>query len=392
MRVLNGPSGQWCLGPGGTALLPHAYTGSDGALTPEGREALAATGIATAPAHPSHYSVTVVTSTDCNLGCPYCFQNTAAAEPGRFDPPRIPRVAITGGVIEQIADVAAHGMARLGTDELFVLLFGGEPLLNRQGCYAVLERLGRAARVRAAMVTNGVLLTPRTAARLEQLGLRSVQITLDGPAELHDQLRANRSGRGTFARIVTNLAAVQEATDLHATLRVNATPTTLGRLTELVDHLAAEIDPRRCHVDIAPVLNYDDQFDHVLARRGDELRAIVEAYDHALGLGFRVAAPGAGRCGFCSEERGGHGAVVNADGTLYSCWETIGREGWEVGHLSTGYSDYPPSRWVSCGDFADHSSAPAAETAFDDALTMELLELLRYRRLTAAEPAMVGAR
>lgn len=390
MRVLSGPSGIWCLGASGTALLPHSYADTSGELSEVGRLAVSQGGIEEAPAAPKQYSLTVVTSTDCNLGCPYCFQNTAPAEPGRFDPPRIPKLGITKPVIEQIAALAREGLNRLQSSELFVLLFGGEPLLNRQGCYQLLERLGSEGSVRASMVTNGVLFTPTTARRLEQLGLRSVQITLDGPAESHDRLRANRAGRGTFDTIVDNLATVQDATDVYTTLRVNATPATLQRLGELVELLAGRLDPTRCTFDIAPVLNYENQFADILRRQTGELRAIVEAYDAALLAGFRVAPPAQVTCMFCSEQRGKYGAVINADGTLYSCWETIGRAGWEVGDLTSGYQDYDPASWVSCGDFAEHSSAPAAEGQFDDQLAVETLELLRWHRLRTTEPQLAS--
>lgn len=39
--------------------------------------------------HDPTYHVTVLTSTDCNLACPYCFQNTAAPPEGSVVSPRI---------------------------------------------------------------------------------------------------------------------------------------------------------------------------------------------------------------------------------------------------------------------------------------------------------------
>lgn len=377
LRILEGQSGVWCQDTGGTLLLPFAYA-VDGQLTAEGRAEVTRSGITGHRPH-TRYSLTVVTATDCNLGCPYCFQNTAPAEPGRFDPPRIPRAVLDDGTIEKIAAFTGPRMRRAGMDRLFVLLFGGEPLLNPAACRALLTRLGRLAPVTASMVSNGVLLTPATARDLSALGLRSVQVTLDGPRDLHDGIRTSRAGRGTFERIIANLAAAQETTDLRFTLRVNATADVLPRLEELATHLAGRLDASRCVFDVAPVLNYAGLYDAGIDHTGAEVSAVLRGYAAALDHGFEVGWPGAGACGFCTERDGTTGAVVNADGTLYSCWETIGKPGYEVGTVQTGYTDYPDSVWVSCGEFAARESATGS-AVFADRLAVGLMELLRGRR------------
>ncbi|MFF0388227.1 radical SAM protein [Kitasatospora sp. NPDC004615] len=383
MRIIEGRSGVWHLGPGGTLLLPHRYY-RDGVLTEEGARELEQADL-TRRAPKSDYSLTVVTSTACNLGCPYCFQNTDAAQPGRFDPPRIDRQVLDGPTIDRIVEFTRPRMERAGARRLFVLLFGGEPLLNPWACRELLVRLAALGPVAASMVSNGVLLTPRRAEKLEQVGLRSVQITLDGPKELHDSLRATRSGRGTYESILDNLAAVQGATALRFGLRLNTTAEGLPHLEGLVRSLAERVDPSRCTLDIAPVLNYEGMFGDVLDRSGGEVETILAAYTAALEAGFTVNWPGGGECGFCGERDGTSGAVVNADGTLYSCWETIGKPGYEVGDIDGGYTSYPQERWVSCGEFAQQSATEAASRAFDDTLSVGLLELLRtHKRRTEA--------
>ncbi|MFJ2954997.1 radical SAM protein [Streptomyces sp. NPDC087270] len=389
MRVLEGKSGVWYLGPGSTVLMPKRFH-DGGRLTAEGQAELERFGVEQ-PKPAARYSLTVVTSTACNLGCPYCFQNTEAARPGRFDPPRIPREVLDGPMIDKIVAFTEPRLRATGLDRLFVLLFGGEPLLNRWGCTELLTRLSRLAPLTASMVSNGVLLTPRTARRLEEAGLRSAQITLDGPRELHDSTRFTRSGRGTFDKVLDNCAAVQEATGLRLSLRLNTTAEGLPLLGGLVADLAGRIDPARCTFDIAPVLNYEGMFDPVMKRSADDVEVLLRAYADALELGFTVGWPGGSACGFCGERDGGTGAVINADGTLYSCWETIGKPGYEVGSVDDGYREYPADRWVSCGEFAVSATTAAQSRAFDDALTVGLLELLRDHRRRAAAAAATAA-
>lgn len=387
MRVIEGKSGYWYLGPSATLLLPRRFH-EDGELNAEGRAELEQSGIGQ-PKPTTRYSLTVVTSTACNLGCPYCFQNTEAAQPGRFDPPRIPKKVLDGPMIDRIVDFTRPRMRAAGLDQLFVLLFGGEPLLNRWGCAELLSRLAELGPVAASMVSNGVLLTPRVAKRLESVGLRSVQITLDGPRDLHDSTRFTRSGRGTFDKVLANCAAVQEETGLRLSLRLNTTAEGLPFLEDLVEGLADRLDPARCNLDIAPVLNYAGMYDTVMDRSSDDVGTLLRAYDAALERGFTVGWPSGGACGFCGERDGTTGAVINAEGTLYSCWETIGKPGYEVGSVDEGYTAYPADRWVSCGEFAVSATTAAQSKAFDDALTVGLLELLRDHRRRV--PAVTGS-
>src|SRR5262249_18323182 len=95
----------------------------------------------------------------------------------------------------------------------------------------------------------------------------------------------------------------------------------------------------------------------------------------------RVARPREAYCSFCSEQRGRYGAVVNADGTLFSCWDAAGRPGHEVGSVTDGYGAYTADRWVRCGETAN--TRPV--TAFMDELDAGLLDLIRDRSRLASK-------
>jgi uncharacterized protein len=79
-------------------------------------------------------------------------------------------------------------------------------------------------------------------------------------------------------------------------------------------------------------------------------------------------------CGF---RDGRLGATVNADGTLYSCWESAGKPGWEVGTTETGYlpSEVTDPRWVACG-YEARAKDPAAAARFQDAVDGQILDYL----------------
>lgn len=190
------------------------------------------------------YALTVLTSTNCNLGCGYCFQNTAQDATNGSRPPRIARTRLTSETITSILGFTERQMAAAELDRLRILLFGGEPLLNPRGCLELLERASGIGMTSAWMISNTTLLTPRLAGQLSDLGLDSVQVTFDGDRADHDRIRVNRADNGgTYDKIVRNIVAASEVTPIRWTLRVNVSQETFDGVDALIDRLAAELDP-----------------------------------------------------------------------------------------------------------------------------------------------------
>ncbi len=79
-------------------------------------------------------------------------------------------------------------MIDLGLEEM--TLSGGEPLL-RDGFFEI-ARFFVGAGVRTDIVTNGLLVDDEMAARLADVGLYGVTVSLDGPERIHDDLRGVR--------------------------------------------------------------------------------------------------------------------------------------------------------------------------------------------------------
>lgn len=74
-RLLRGECGWWYLAEKKLLLLnPNAVDAGDGRLRPEVDERLRTAGVNDPGPRPP-YSLTVLTTTTCNLGCAYCFQN-----------------------------------------------------------------------------------------------------------------------------------------------------------------------------------------------------------------------------------------------------------------------------------------------------------------------------
>ncbi|MCX4744423.1 radical SAM protein [Kitasatospora sp. NBC_01287] len=378
-RLLKAANGWWFMGDGGFARLRPAQVAADGTLLPATEQYLQEAGLYERKPF-SSYSLTVLTSTDCNLGCGYCFQNTAQDPKGGVRPPRIAHARLTSEMITSVLDFTRQRMTAGDFRKLSLMLFGGEPLLNPRGARELLRRAADLGELNASMVSNGTLLTPLIAKELNAAGLRSVQITFDGDKDAHDAIRVRRSGGGTFDVIINNVAKAMAATSLRWHLRVNVSHLNRHGMDDLVERLAANLDPARCGLGFSLVGDIGVGYGNDLAYGGELAKEFARWHARALELGFAVARPRANRgCQACSFKDGRYGAVVNADGVLSSCWETAGRPGWQVGTIADGYlpAEETEGRWIACSDQNEYGEdAAAALSAFQDEVDSVLLDQL----------------
>jgi uncharacterized protein len=158
----------------------------------------------------------ILPTEQCQLRCSYCYQ---AFEQGRMR--------------EVVVRALERWIARRADDLRVLILewFGGEPLLAAgivervQAFASTLTRDRPHLAIRGMMTTNAVLLDPGRLRRLTAAGVRTYQIALDGPPEVHDRLRTTANGRGTFEQIWSNLLAARTSPldfEIHLRLHVSA--------------------------------------------------------------------------------------------------------------------------------------------------------------------------
>ncbi|MFI2356493.1 radical SAM protein [Streptomyces anulatus] len=378
-RLLEGKRNWWFLGRGGVVRLGGRHVTPEGALLPDTERRLRERGMFASPPARS-YALTVLTSTNCNLGCGYCFQNIAQDATNGSRPPRIARTRLTSETITSILGFTERQMAAAELERLRILLFGGEPLLNPRGCLELLERASDIGMTSAWMISNTTLLTPRLAGQLSDLGLDSVQVTFDGDRADHDRIRVNRADNGgTYDKIVRNIVAASEVTPIRWTLRVNVSQETFDGVDALIDRLAAELDPSRCALYFARVGDVGIGYANDLLHTGELSAHFTRWQRRALELGFTVSRPGARRpCRTCGHTEGRYGAVISADGTLASCWETAGKPDWEVGTAASGYlpADATRDRWIACEDLYRYDEDTRVLARFRDDVDATLLDYL----------------
>jgi radical SAM protein with 4Fe4S-binding SPASM domain len=149
----------------------------------------------------------------CNLRCRHCYQDEAGST-------ELPLADIRRTAAEA-EDLISEWSAAYGiVFRRSMNLTGGEPLL-RHDLFSVIEDVKNRG-FEVHLLTNGTLVDRQRAERLAALGVDGVQVSIEGPEELHDAIR----GAGSFAASaagIKRLAGCGLAVTLNITLsRFNA--------------------------------------------------------------------------------------------------------------------------------------------------------------------------
>ncbi|MCH7232154.1 radical SAM protein [Glycomyces sp. L485] len=261
---------------------------------------------------------TVMPTSYCNMDCDYCGQEhfKTAVNWNRVD-------RMTGritGVLEQPQ-----------VDGASVTWFGGEPMLAYKvittmsaRIVAAAERLGKT--YSAALVTNGSLLTPGKISELsEECRVRLLEVTIDGPREIHNARRHKRNGKGSFDTTVEALAETVSsgmAPDLAISVRVNVDRENREEVDNLLFDLAhAGLAVRRIELHLAPVHSWGNDVSAVELQAKEFAAWEIAAYETAHRLGFSVPRmpnrPKAATCLATTRK----GELIDPLERVYSCSE-----------------------------------------------------------------------
>jgi len=285
-----------------------------------------------------HLSVKVTLTLECNLACPYCFEDPFR---GHF--------VMSGATADLLVQRLTESMA--GGLDVSVDFYGGEALIHFKLLQDIAARLTVAAARHSVtfsfnLFSNGVLLTPAVVLQLLPMGLSAIRLTIDGPPEIHNAQRPFVSGAGSFDRITSNLLSIHRLVPVD--LGGNYTRHNYRRFPELLDLLIEEgLDPACMkEVSFSPVMPKADG--SVAGDRGSACACTAEPWAIEAGIflrgevikrGFPVAKikPGACMIEFKND------LVVGYDGGLYKCPVFMGQEELRVGSLAEGVGDYRQS-------------------------------------------------
>lgn len=161
----------------------------------------------------------------CNLRCIHCYSDsTSQVYPGELTLDESVRV------IDDLADYRIPAL----------LLSGGEPMLHPH--FFDLAGYAIARGIRVTVSTNGTRIDHEAAARLKDLGVTYVGISLDGIGDSHDEFRGKH---GAFQKAVEAFRNCRGAGQ-KVGLRLTLTRHTADQLPEILRFIEKEDIPRVC--------------------------------------------------------------------------------------------------------------------------------------------------
>ncbi len=147
----------------------------------------------------------------CNLRCKYCYFLA-----------NMDKHYVFSFMNEETAILAINMFAKnikdsraLGHNDQQIVIYGGEPTLNRKTLLRVLRYVDEIKEsgklpdsVSITVNTNGVLLDQEILEQCKKSGV-VIAISIDGPKEIHDQMRIYPSKQGSFNRVIDSYNATK---------------------------------------------------------------------------------------------------------------------------------------------------------------------------------------
>ena len=274
--------------------------------------------------------VVLLPSLECNYRCTYCF--------------------------EQNTGYPAHTMSKKQADAIFAIikdkiapgaqitLYGGEPLAkkNKEIIEYIVDK-GKEIGSHFFVVTNGHDLDHY----MDLLGkdsIGSLQISMDGPREIHNSRRISLDKVSSYDKILANIEKVLRDTDVIINLRINLDKRNAPYLMHFLEDLEKRgiLDNPNVNVVANQVMGTGD-----LTLMSDELRVLEKAVEAKYprfkemftgrtqgSNDFIVPAlyfgePVRRRVGVCGASD--NMKLFCPDGKIYSCWSGLGRSNQVIG-------------------------------------------------------------
>lgn len=294
-----------------------------------------------------------VVSYDCNFRCPYCYESMISNKGSQWTQKTFTK---------EMVDRAYEAMLEIEPDrnkhQKKITLYGGEPLLakNREIVEYIVKR-GVELGYKFDAISNGYEIQYYKDLFGEGK-IETIQISVDGPREIHDKRRYHYKDGGTFDKIVENIGLALDA-GVTINLRANTDATNWEYIESLYEQFKAVGYVGNPHFNFNAALVIGDenirpnhgprskkQFEppHLLLTKADFNAKLLQTdvpgqhQDQWIFKKLYTAIKYNTRINFspiyCAVQSSSY--ILDPIGDIYNCWETIGKERHIIGHYLNG--------------------------------------------------------
>ncbi len=278
--------------------------------------------------------VILLTTTSCNLRCVYCYASAGTRTiPFPYEIARAAiRFAVTNAIAQgkPVSHLAFHG--------------GGEPTLALpfvKECidYAREQAAGRID-VHTSIVTNGYL-SQRQAEWLAK-NVQSIQVSLDGPATIHNEQRPLQNGGSSFDRVYATIQYLEQEGVPDLLVKATIAQQHVRDMPEIAGFLCENFSVRRFH--LGPVLNngrslatgYSQPTVGEFVQYARKAQEVARSYHREVVVSLAQTTFPKLRIAFCGLTDPNF--AVSVEGKVTSCYEVI-------------YADDPRARYFHFGQY-----------------------------------------
>lgn len=249
---------------------------------------------------------TILTTTDCNARCYYCYENGCK------------RVNMS---IETAHDVAAYLQKNIRKDRILLNLFGGEPLFNANVIDTICNDLSNAGiKYTSHMASNAYLFDEQMIQKAINLWhLTEVQVTLDGTEEIYNVTKSYiNAATNPFQTVINNIQELIR-NNIHISIRLNLGRDNYEDMKKLILYLSSVLpDDERSRIYVRLLFEIehceDQQYRASMIHKLNELQALIEMNNKASQTRLKRTI-GYWHC----QAMGCDSIVIDPEGNLYPC-------------------------------------------------------------------------
>jgi uncharacterized protein len=167
----------------------------------------------------------VIITFKCNFRCVYCYEEKK-------------EVTMKPRTLNALLKLIKKAVPK--KKRIRIVWFGGEPLLCFNQISYLSKKINQICKnanceYKSVLVTNGFLLSEKISNQLSKLGIGTIQVTLDGPPEIHNKRRPLVGGGETFNKIVENLTKVPPEVEI--LIKINIDKENFDKAPKVLDYL-----------------------------------------------------------------------------------------------------------------------------------------------------------
>ena len=272
-------------------------------------------------------SLTIAPTLYCNFACPYCYESPQNG-------------IMSQGIMDAICNKVEESAKK--NQNVSINWYGGEPLVAKNVIWKLSDKMINicdkyGVKYRASMVTNGYLFDEETIDNIVKYKVNLVQITVDGPPDIHNTRRKlKNSNSATFDTIINNIKKLVKQ-PITVVIRINIDKTNVHRLDELLD-LFISYGFQDCKISLGHVLDATEACESIAdtCLDSEEYSNIkIKYYKILMEKGFKVSSESYYpkiRSNYCGADSS-NAFVVDHLGLMYKCWHDIGNIDKSIGNI-----------------------------------------------------------